>query len=454
MSKKISVAYVCKNCGLRVLKWAGRCVDCSEWNSFEEEEVSGKRVVVKGEIENIPKRVGEVEVSHYERKLTGISEFDRVLGGGIVIGSLTLVGGEPGIGKSTLLTEVLAKLSKRYNQESILYISGEESIHQIAQRSNRLGLKGSEYYIYNETNWQKILGQIKKFKPSVIVLDSIQTTVSSDIASSPGSISQIREVTYELMNHVKGSSTTCFVVGHITKEGTIAGPKILEHMVDSVIYFEGDQLGNYRILRSIKNRFGNTNEVGIFEMKEDGLKEVKNPSQYFLESDSSETFGRSLSCINEGTRPLFIEIQALVVENKYGNGRRTTQGVDVNRLAMIVAIIEKYLGIPMGYNDIYLNIVGGFKIKTQDTDLSIIASLLSSYRNKKIEEGIIFLGEVGLNGEVRSVTHIEKRIKEMEQLNYKKVITSKKISLEYQKRTKLKLIGLKRINELEKVVSL
>jgi DNA repair protein RadA/Sms len=453
MAKKKST-YICQNCNYESPKWLGKCPDCNEWNTLEELNLTSTSATTKSYqgTKNLksPKTIDEIAEQILERTKTGIHEFDRVVGGGLVPGSLSLIGGQPGIGKSTLLLDVMAKISQNSSQNKILYISGEESESQIASRAKRLGVNSTNLLILNETSWQNILSIINKEKPSFLVIDSIQTTVSHDIQSAPGTISQIREVTYELMNHVKSKGITCFIVGHITKEGNIAGPKILEHMVDTVIYFEGDQFGNYRILRAIKNRFGNTNEVGIFEMQEEGLKEVSNPGQYFLDNQLEDSFGRSLTCILEGTRPLFIEIQALVVENKFGNGRRITQGVDQNRLSMMVAIIEKYFEIPLSYNDIYLNVVGGFKLTTRESDLSIIASLVSSYKGKSIATDIVFLGEVGLTGEIRSVPMIEARLKEIQQLNYKMVYTSEKIATKYkQKFEKLKIIGLKRANELE-----
>jgi len=454
MSKagKNKASFICQNCTYESLKWLGKCPDCGEWNSLEEAETVSLRISQSGAGRRklkSPKTIQEVEEQKISRIRTGINEFDRVVGGGLVPGSLSLIGGQPGIGKSTLLMEVMFGLASDDKEYRILYISGEESESQIAGRAKRLGVHSKNLLILNETSWQNILDQINKEKPMFLVIDSIQTTVSQEIQSAPGTISQIREVTYELMNHVKAKGITAFIVGHITKEGSIAGPKILEHMVDTVIYFEGDQFGQYRILRAMKNRFGNTNEVGIFEMEEGGLKEVCNPSQYFLEDQLEESFGRSLTCVLEGTRPLFVEIQALVVENKFGNGRRTTQGVDQNRLSMMVAIIEKYFEIPLGDNDIYLNVVGGFKLSSRESDLAIIASLLSSHRGHSIEMGHIFLGEVGLTGEIRSVPQIETRLREIEQLNYNIVYTSQKVALKYQKKfDKLKLIGLKRASEL------
>ena len=454
---KNSSNFVCQNCSYQTSKWMGKCPECDAWNSFTEETTilaknlnrSHKRSAQNGEV---PKLIKDIDVEKQPRIKTYINEFDRVVGGGVVPGSLILIGGEPGIGKSTLLTKVMGTLSQRYKEESVLYVSGEESTNQVADRAKRLGVHAESFYIYNETNWQKVLEQINKLKPKFLVIDSIQTTTSSEIDSAPGTISQIREVTYELMNHVKSNGITCFVIGHITKEGSIAGPKILEHMVDTVIYFEGDQFGQYRILRAMKNRFGNTNEVGIFEMKEHGLQEVANPSQFFLDDQLDGAFGRTLTCIIEGSRSIFVEIQALVVENKFGNGRRTTQGLDNNRLAMMVAIVEKYFGLPLSFNDIYVNIVGGIKLQSRESDLSIIASLLSSYQMKAIDSSTVFVGEVGLTGEVRSVPMMEMRVKEMAQLNYKRIITSLKTAQELKGKFKIEIIGITKAKELEKFI--
>ncbi len=459
MAKK-STVYVCQNCSYQTPKWMGKCPECDSWNSFVEETTAPapkdlnrahKRAALGTEV---PKKINEIELETKFRVKTSLSEFDRVVGGGVVPGSLILIGGEPGIGKSTLLTTVMGNLSKLHKDDTVLYVSGEESVTQVAERTKRVGVHEGSFYIYNETNWQKILEQINKLKPKFLVVDSIQTTSSSEIDSAPGSVSQIREVTYELMNHVKSNGITCFIVGHITKEGSIAGPKILEHMVDCVIYFEGDQFGHYRMLRAMKNRFGNTNEVGIFEMKESGLAEVKNPSQYFLDDHMTESFGRSLTCIIEGSRSLFVEVQALVVDNKFGNGRRTTQGVDNNRLAMMVAVIEKYFGLPLGFNDIYLNVVGGMKLQSRESDLAIIASLLSSYRSKPLDSSTVFVGEVGLTGEVRSVPQMELRIKEMAQLNYKKVVTSLKTANELKGKYNIEIVGIKKASDLENIFAI
>ncbi|WPU65376.1 DNA repair protein RadA [Peredibacter starrii] len=452
---KIKTVFTCQECGYKSAKWLGKCPDCNQWNSFSEEETikpskaSPKSVTGR---ESRPKTIDEIEHETVERYQTKIGEFDRVMGGGVTVGSLTLIGGEPGIGKSTLLMEVCGKLLNEYGNERILYVSGEESESQVAGRSKRLGVNNNGFYIFNETNWQKVLEQVKELKPKFLVLDSIQTTHSNQVESAAGTLTQIREVTYELMNFAKAYNLTCFLIGHVTKEGQIAGPKILEHMVDTVIYFEGDQLGQYRMLRVMKNRFGNTNEVGIFEMQETGLREIKNPSQYFLEQSIPGSYGRSLTCILEGSRSLFVEIQALVVENKFSQGRRTTQGLDSNRVALLVAVIDKYLGIPLSYNDIYVNVVGGMKLTTRENDLSVIASLLSSYYQTPIPNDTIFLGEVGLTGEVRSVPMMEMRLKEIAQMNYKRVITSKRAAEDLKGKYKLEIVGISKASELKNLL--
>jgi DNA repair protein RadA/Sms len=452
---KIKTVFTCQECGYQSPKWLGKCPECQNWNSFTEEESikpsKGAPKSIMGK-ESKPKTINEIELEVFERYTTQLGEFDRVMGGGITLGSLTLIGGEPGIGKSTLLMEVCGRLVDEYKEEKILYVSGEESESQVAQRSKRLGVKNSHFYIYNETCWQNVLEQIKELKPKFLVLDSIQTTYSNQIDSAAGTLSQIREVTYELMNYAKTHDLTCFIIGHVTKEGQIAGPKILEHMVDTVIYFEGDQLGQYRMLRVMKNRFGNTNEVGIFEMQENGLQEIKNPSQYFLEQSLPGAFGRSLTCILEGSRSLFVEIQALVVENKFAVGRRTTQGLDSNRVALLVAVIDKYFGIPLSYNDIYVNVVGGIKLTSRENDLSVIASLLSSYYATAIPGDTLFLGEVGLTGEVRSVPMMEMRLKEIAQMNYRRVITSKRAADDLKGKYKIELVGISKASDLKNLL--
>jgi DNA repair protein RadA/Sms len=451
LAKKETI-FICENCGLNSPKWAGQCRECGSWNSLIEEKKKNEKAKHKGvntgNSKNAAQLIEKVSSEAYKRINTGISEFDRVLGGGIASGSLILVGGEPGIGKSTLLTKVMDNLAKK-NEGNVLYVSGEESVGQIANRAKRLGISEGSFYILNETSWQSILSEINRIKPLFVVIDSIQTTVSEDITSPPGTISQIREVTYEIMNQVKSRGINCFIVGHITKDGHIAGPKILEHMVDTVLYFEGDQFGQYRIIRAIKNRFGTTNEVGLFEMRDSGLEEVKNPSKYFIEDLEENSYGRSLTCVLEGSRPLFVEIQALVVENKFGSGRRTTHGLDSNRVAMIVAVLEKYLDISLITSDIYVNVAGGIKLVQRESDLSILASIISSYKKSSIPAGTVFIGEVGLTGEIRKIPQMEKRLNEMTHLNFKTVITSQKVKEEFMKKNySFEIIGLNSVKEI------
>lgn len=451
--KKTHSIFACTNCGYTTNKWLGKCPNCNEWNSLVEEELISNKNITKNHSKNTPVKLNQIEYTIHEKIKTGLEEFDRVVGGGITPGSMILIGGEPGIGKSTLLLEIINKLSKRNQDENFLYVSGEESAAQVASRTKRIGISNNNFYIYNETSWNKVLEEIGNIKPKYLVIDSIQTIGSDEIGSAPGSVSQIKEVTYELMNHVKQKNITCFIVGHITKEGNIAGPKILEHMVDTVIYFEGDQIGEYRIIRAIKNRFGSTNEIGLFQMNENGLIEVKNASRVFLDDSDLSAYGKSLTCTKEGTRSLFLEVQSLVVENNYGNGRRTANGIDGNRVAMMIAILEKYLGIPMGSNDIYVNVIGNLKVGNRDTDLALIASLLSSYKQKRIDDSSVFIGEVGLSGEVRSSLNMEFRLKELEILDYKKVFLSTKTAKEYKSKTNLELIGLSNVKELANYIN-
>ena len=432
--------------------WTGQCSECKEWNTLEENVYSteiGKILKESTSSEDSPKKLVDISFKKNSRIHSGIREFDRVLGGGLTQGSLILIGGEPGIGKSTLLTKVMGNLSNQKKDHKFFYISGEESLEQMGSRAKRLNVNAKNLYLYHETHWQKIKNYILKIKPKFLVIDSIQTTISTDLVSPPGTMSQIRDVTYELMNTIKSLNITCFVIGHITKEGSIAGPKILEHMVDTVIYFEGDQFGHYRTLRSVKNRFGNTNEVGVFEMTAQGLDEIRNPSQFFLEEQLKKSYGRSITCILEGTRPILVETQALVTNNKFGSGRRVTQGIDSNRLSMLIAVIEKYFDLLISDQDFYINVVGGLKLTGRESDLSLIASILSSFKSKPIDSSILFLGEVGLTGEIRSCSQMEIRLKEMESLNYKKLVTSKKTFKEFHKKFDIEIIGLENAKDLE-----
>jgi DNA repair protein RadA/Sms len=451
---KIKQIFECQICQHQLAKWAGQCPACKNWNTFEEKqtmEFKQAKKITHRDGNKSPQKINQIKGIDQYRFQSGLSEFDRVMGGGITLGSLTLIGGEPGIGKSTLLLEVCKNILTKNNDYKILYVSGEESEFQVAGRAKRIGLTSENIFVVNETCWEKMKDYLEEIKPDIMVLDSIQTTTSIDVQANSGSSTQIKEITYDLMNICKSKGLTCFIVGHVTKEGNIAGPKMLEHMVDTVVYFEGDQIGLYRILRSVKNRFGNTQEVGIFEMNQDGLNQVENPSSYFIDEKDDLSYGRSLSCLMEGTRTLFVEIQALVNENKYGNGRRTGQGVDSNRLSLLIAVIEKYFQIPLSFQDVYLNVVGGLKLNSRESDLSIIASVMSSYYMKPIPLDTIFIGEVGLTGEVRPVPFIEKRVHDAKQLSYKKIIVSARDLGKVDKIKDVQIIGIKKAEELKRL---
>jgi DNA repair protein RadA/Sms len=451
---KLKTSFVCRECGYSTAKWLGKCPECNNWNSFEEEVVfkDTKKLNVINSTNKNPVSITSIQSKDEKRIQTKLSEFNRVVGGGLTEGSLTLIGGEPGIGKTTLLMEICNNVALQSSRK-VLYISGEESESQIASRAERMKVKADNFLVVNENNWNYIKNIILEIKPILVVIDSIQTTINPDLGSASGTMSQIRDVTFELMNLVKSNNITAMLIGHVTKEGGIAGPKILEHMVDTVLYFEGDNLGVNRFLRVIKNRYGNTNEVGIFSMEESGLKEVNDPSEFFVDKSIKDASGRSITCTLEGTRPLFVEIQALVVPNKFGNGRRTTQGIDVNRLSLLVAILEKYYEIPLSFNDIYLNIVGGLKLVGRESDLSVLVSILSSYFNQPIASDLVFVGEVGLTGEVRSGAMIESKIKECSQQNYKKIVTNlKNKQIEISKKYKIEIINIHNAKELKKLL--
>lgn len=424
MGKSIT-KYVCQECGAFSNKWLGKCPECNNWNSFVEEFV-GKEVVTKSVgISNNKKPVAlaSVQIEDEDRYLTGLNELDVVLGGGIVKGSLVLVGGDPGIGKSTLLIQVASAVSDK--NLKVLYVSGEESLRQTKLRADRLGIKSDQIYLVSENNLDYVVKYVDEFKPDVLIVDSIQTVYNPSVQSSPGSVSQVREATATLMRISKVESVATFIVGHVTKSGAIAGPKVLEHMVDTVLYFEGDKNHTFRILRSVKNRFGSTNEIGIFEMTYKGLMEVKNPSEIFLSNRPETAPGSVVFAGMEGTRPVLVEIQALVSNSSFGTPRRMSMGVDHNKVVMMMAILEKRLGIQIQGCDAYLNVVGGMQLSEPAIDLAVVAAVVSSFRNKVLEEGVVIFGEVGLTGEVRSVSHVEQRINEAIKLGFKKCIIPK-----------------------------
>lgn len=416
---------MCQNCEYHSPKYLGRCPNCGAWSSFVEEveaaEVKHARVSLTGE-KTRPMKLAEVTSIDVNRTKTEMDEFNRVLGGGVVPGSLVLIGGDPGIGKSTLLLQVSTQLS---HQGTVLYVSGEESAEQIKLRAERLGDIDSEFYLYAETNMQNIRTEIEKIKPDFLIIDSIQTVMSPEISSVQGSVSQVREVTAELMQLAKTNNIATFIVGHMTKEGTLAGPRTLEHMVDTVLYFEGERQHTFRILRAVKNRFGSTNEIGIFEMQSGGLVEVVNPSEVFLEERLDGATGSSIVVTMEGTRPILAEVQALVTPTMFGNAKRTTTGLDFNRASLIMAVLEKRAGLLLQNQDAYLKSAGGVKLDEPAIDLAVAVAIASSYKDLPTNPQECFIGEIGLTGEIRRVNRIEQRINEAAKLGFTKVYAPK-----------------------------
>lgn len=453
MAKGKKSVFFCQNCGHEESKWLGQCPACGEWNTFVEERVSsgitkGSTVTSRTVRESVREAkvipLNDVTADDDVRIRTGIRELDRVLGGGIVPGSLVLVGGDPGIGKSTLLLQVCQRLA---DQKKVLYISGEESQAQIKLRANRMGAFASGLYLLCETNLETIRGVIEKEKPELVIIDSIQTMYSEEVSSAPGSVSQVRESTNIFMQLAKGLCIPIFIVGHVTKEGTVAGPRVLEHMVDTVLYFEGDRHASYRILRAVKNRFGSTNEIGVFEMRQTGLEEVENPSEYMLSGRPENASGSVVACSMEGTRPILIEIQALVCHSNFGMPRRTAAGTDYNRVNLLMAVLEKRLGMALGNSDAYVNIAGGIRMNEPAIDLGIVMALVSSYRNRPIDEKTIVFGEVGLSGEVRAVNMPEQRVAEAKKLGFETCILPE-VSLKMVRGIGgIKLVGVKNIGD-------
>ena len=426
MAKGKTTVFFCQNCGHESTKWLGQCPGCKEWNTFVEEVVDKKSIGKAGkERGNEPQLLplSQIEMTQDKRISTEMKELDRVLGGGIVQGSLVLVGGDPGIGKSTLLLQVCRNLSQK--EIKVLYISGEESLQQIKIRAERIGTFTDSLKLLCETNLDIIRSVIDKEKPQIVVIDSIQTMYNEEVASAPGSVSQVRESTAVLMQIAKGMGISVFIVGHVTKEGVVAGPRVLEHMVDTVLYFEGDRHAAYRVLRGVKNRFGSTNEIGVFEMRSEGLAEVENPSEYMLSGKPEGASGSVVACSMEGTRPILIEIQALVCHSNFGMPRRTAAGTDFNRVNLLMAVLEKRLGLQLGNCDAYVNIAGGIRMNEPAIDLGIVLAIISSYKEKPIDEKTICFGEVGLSGEVRAVSMAEQRVLEAKKLGFETCILPK-----------------------------
>lgn len=426
MAAKTKNIFLCDECGYETPKWFGRCPSCGAWNSLKERKISApnKGASPERKIQSASKvtKLSSVTALEEERISCGIGEFDRVLGGGIVTGSLVLVGGDPGIGKSTLLLQSAMKLSKSC---TVFYVSGEESEKQIKMRADRLACKPGNMSLYCETDIDSILSAAEELKPDIMIIDSIQTVYCEEISSVPGSISQVRECCMMLMKYAKQSGTAVFIVGHVTKEGTIAGPRILEHMVDCVLYFEGERHQSYRILRAVKNRFGSTNEIGVFEMEGDGLHEVENPSAAMLMGRPENAPGSAVLCTVEGSRPILAEVQALVAPSGAGNPRRMGTGIDYNRMSMLLAVIEKRLGFSIQNMDVYINVAGGLKITEPAADLAVISAVISAYTGKPVPEETAAIGEIGLTGEIRNVNQIDKRIAELEKMGFKKCIVPK-----------------------------
>lgn len=451
---KTKYVHVCQECGHESAKWLGRCPACSAWSSFVEEPIIkepkglGKQANLGGTQK--PVKLKEIGNEKEDRVLTKIKELDRVLGGGLVEGSLVLVGGDPGIGKSTLLLQICQTIGEQ--NKSVLYISGEESINQIKMRADRLDVDTDNLQLFCETDMQIIQNLIKESKPDLVIIDSIQTVYSGEISSSPGSVSQVREATHAFMNISKGLGICVMLVGHVTKDGSLAGPRVLEHMVDTVLYFEGERHATFRILRAVKNRFGSTNEIGVFEMKQKGLMEVANPSELMLSGRPMNVSGSVVACSMEGTRPMLIEVQALVSYSNFGTARRTATGIDYNRVVILMAVLEKRAGMDLGSYDSYVNLAGGIKMNEPALDLGVIVAIASSFRDRTIDPHTIVFGEVGLTGEVRGVNMAEKRVLEAAKLGFKKCILPKANLKGLKDIPGMKLMGVSNISEVLEII--
>lgn len=446
VNKNRKSSFICQDCGYNSVKWLGRCPDCGGWNTFQEEIIKQEKCLSPSTLQDLVP-ITQLRSGEEQRTSTGISEFDRVLGGGAVSGSLIVVGGEPGIGKSTLLLQMSNLM--RDKREPILYVSGEESQEQIHLRAVRTGLLSPNLYVLPETDLNTINAYIEKLSPGILIVDSIQTISNTDLTSPPGSVSQLRDCAYNLMRIAKKTGLIIFLIGHVTKEGIIAGPKLLEHMVDTVLYFEGNSQYTYRILRSVKNRFGSTNEVGIFEMTSKGLMEVTNPSAVFLSEGTTNLPGTVIFSAIEGTRPLLIEIQALTTYSSYAQPRRSANGIELNRLFLVLAVLEKRLGLNFGNRDVYVNVVGGVKIDEPAVDLAIASSICSSFWDKALPKKSVVFGEIGLTGEVRAVSHTDKRLMEISKMAFERCILpeqSKEPDFDY-KNSSLELSGVNSVEE-------
>ena len=459
MAKKAQSIYVCNSCGYETPKWLGKCPSCGDWNSFFEQKVVNEKESKYGLSESgkgekkivTPKALNKIEGKVATRSSTGIEELDRVLGGGIVKGSLILLGGEPGIGKSTLILQVCNKIK---GEGQVLYVSGEESGEQIKLRADRLSINNDDIMFLGETDISVVNETIDELSPKLVIIDSIQTMYSDELTAAAGSVSQVREITAQIMRTCKSKQITTIIIGHVTKDGTIAGPRVLEHMVDTVLYLEGERYFSYRILRGVKNRFGSTNEIGMFEMKGEGLVEITNPSEILISEREDNPSGSCIVASMEGTRPMLIELQALTTLSVFGIPKRTANGLDYNRLAVLIAVLEKRANLQIGGQDIYVNVVGGIRLNEPSVDLGIICVCASSYKNIPIPKDTVIMGEVGLTGEVRRINMIEKRLKEAEKMGFKRCIIPENNKKYIEEKYKMEIIGVKNIGEALRVLKI
>ena len=453
MAKKSRSQYVCQECGSSQSKWIGRCPDCNNWNTFQEEVI--KPLPKRGSLSPVslssaPVPLSDLPAESAGRKLSGIGELDRVLGGGVVDGSLVLIGGDPGIGKSTLVLQLCGKLSAR---AKVLYVTGEESPQQVKIRADRLGIDSGAIFVFPETNVETITAMIEELRPSFVVIDSIQTVFTEQLSAAPGSVGQLREATSCFMRTAKTLNIPLFLVGHVTKDGAIAGPRVLEHMVDTVLYFEGDKDHYFRILRSVKNRFGSTQEIGVFEMRGSGLEEVENPSELFINSDEKPSSGSVITCTLSGTRPILVELQSLVTPTSFGNPRRTAVGFDYNRLVLLAAILQKRAGLMLDAEDIYVSAAGGVRIEDPGSDLAVCAAIAGSFRNTSVTKGSVFIGEVGLGGEVRPVSSLEIRLKEAQRMGMTRAIVPATGAEKHMDKGNLKIVAIRHVDSLMENIS-
>ena len=453
MAKTAKTIFVCNECGYESAKWMGKCPACNSWNTFFEQKVEKitENGVKKLKERNEPKALNSYKGQEVSRTSTGFGELDRVLGGGIVKGSLILLGGEPGIGKSTLILELCDKIK---GEGKVLYVSGEESAEQIKLRADRLGINNDDILFLGETDIDIVKENIEEMQPKLVIIDSIQTMYSDELTAAAGSVSQVREITSQIMRICKSKQITTIIIGHVTKDGTIAGPRVLEHMVDTVLYLEGERYFSYRILRGVKNRFGSTNEIGMFEMKGEGLVEITNPSEILISERDDNPSGSCIVASMEGTRPMLIELQALTTLSVFGIPKRTANGLDYNRLAVLIAVLEKRANLQIGGQDIYVNVVSGIKLNEPSIDLGIVCVCASSFKNIPIPKDTVIMGEVGLTGEVRRINMIEKRLKEAEKLGFKRCIIPENNKKHLEEKFKMELIGVKNIGEALRALGL